>query len=213
MPSKTRILLIDDHALFREAIAGMLSTQPDFAIVGEAATIDDGLRIVRSEAVDLVLLDIDLGLENGRSFVLLARSAGFQGKILVVTAGITKVEATALLHSGCAGILLKQERPALLMERIRAIAEGEIQDQPATAVGENAPGQQRLRASLTPRERAVFRGVFKGGSNKEIATELGISEAMVKAVVQQLFRKAEVRSRGQLVRAAIERFWKDVDDL
>jgi two-component system, NarL family, nitrate/nitrite response regulator NarL len=212
MPNKTRILLIDDHALFREAIAGMLSAQPDFAIVGEAATIDEALQTVRSKAVDLALLDIDLGVENGRNFVRLARSAGFQGKILVVTAGISKTEATALLQSGCAGILLKNERPAVLVERIRSIAGGAAGDLPERTVDEQRLGEQRSRQPLTPREREVFRGVFKGRSNKEIAGDLSISESMVKAVVQQLFRKADVRSRGQLVRAAIEHFWKDVDE-
>ena len=207
MPTKTQILLIDDHVLFREAIAGMLAAQPDFAIAGEAATIDEALQAVRSKRVDLALLDIDLGVENGRNFVRLARSAGFQGRILVVTAGVTKIEATALVQSGCAGILFKNERPAVLVDRIRSIAEGTPGEQPAARVDE-----QCLRQSLTPREREVLRGVFKGKSNKEIGNDLGASESMVKAIVQQLFRKADVRSRGQLVRAAIEHFWKDIDE-
>src|ERR1700739_3773131 len=109
MSEKTRILLIDDHALFREAIGCMLSAQPDFEVAGEAATLDQGLDLVKATAVDLVLLDIDLGLKQGGVFFSLARSAGFAGKVLVVTAGVGKIEAARLLQKGCAGIFLKHE--------------------------------------------------------------------------------------------------------
>ena len=92
-----RILPIHDHSLFREAIARLLAGQPDFRIAGECSTVDDGIRVLASAPVDLVLLDINLGLQQGGAFPKLAREEGFTGKILVVTAG-AKIEATRLLQ-------------------------------------------------------------------------------------------------------------------
>jgi len=117
----TRILLIDDHSLFREAIARLLGRESDFEIVGECATVEEGIAVLKSNAVDVVLLDINLGLQQGGAFLPLARQAQFKGKILVVTAGVSRLEAGRLVERGCAGIILKQERPEVLIERIREV--------------------------------------------------------------------------------------------
>jgi len=215
MGSKTQILLIDDHALVREAIASMLSAQPDFEVAGEVATIEDALEVVKTKHIDLVLLDIDLGSQKGGAFVNLARSSGFTGRILVVTAGVSKVEATRLLQNGCSGVLSKHERPRLLMERIRKIVDGSEETDPGRGkmgVDDLLPVDKEPNKPLTPRQLQVFRRVFNGRSNKEIATELGISESMVKSFVQQLFHKTQVHSRAQLVRVAIERYWSEIDE-
>ena len=176
-----RILMIDDNSLFREAIARMLAGQPDFQIVGGCATVEEGIRILRETPVDIVLLDINLGLQQGGAFLNLAREEDFSGKVLVVTAGVSKFEAARLLQRGCAGIILKQERPQLLIETIRGLASG-TNPGPATSWNailqkvESTGGAQR---PLTPRERQVLRGVFAGQANKEIAYSLGVSEPLV----------------------------------
>ncbi len=215
MPDSTRILLIDDHALFREAIARLLSAQTDLEVIGEGATVQEGLEIVKTRPVDVVLLDINLGFEQGGAFLNLARSEGFSGKVLVVTAGVSKLEAGRLLQRGCAGIFLKHERPQLLIEKIREIMQGpgELEPEASSAVQpELKNGDQEAQRPLTPRERQVLCGVFSGRTNKEIAHKLGVSESLIKAFVQQLFRKAGVRSRAQLVRAAVERYWKELEE-
>ena len=117
----TRILLIDDHSLFREAIARLLGGEPDFQVVGECATVQEGISLLRKSNADVVLLDINLGLQQGGAFLNLAWAQGFLGKVLVVTAGVSKVEAARLIERGCSGIILKHERPQLLVERIRAV--------------------------------------------------------------------------------------------
>ena len=209
MPDPIRILLIDDHALVREGIARLLAAQADFRIAGEAATVDEGIEIVNRTAVDVVLLDINLGTHQGSAFLEMARSAGFTGKVLVVTAGVSRLESERLLHKGYSGIFFKHERPPLLIEKIRAVASG----QGCSAVASRIePPAQLLDTSVelanfTPREQQVLRRVFAGLSNKEIAFELNISEPLVKAFVQQLFRKAGVHSRTQLVRVAMEKYW------
>jgi len=216
MPEATRIVLIDDHALFREAIARLLAAQTDIEIIGESATVGEGLEIVKTRPVDIVLLDINLGSEQGGAFLNLARAEGFSGKVLVVTAGVSKLEASRLLQRGCAGIFLKHERPQLLIEKIREIMKGpgEFDEQEATisVATELSSGDPETGRPLTPRERQVLCGVFSGRTNKEIAHKLNVSESLIKAFVQQLFRKAGVRSRAQLARAAVERYWKELEE-
>jgi two-component system, NarL family, nitrate/nitrite response regulator NarL len=220
VPDATRILLIDDHALFREAIARLLAAQTDIEVIGEGATVGEGLAIVKTTPVDIVLLDINLGFEQGGAFLNLARAEGFSGKVLVVTAGVSKLEAGRLLQRGCAGIFLKHERPQLLIEKIREVMQrsSELERENASIVlkelniGEFNNGEPEGQRPFTPRERQVLCGVFSGRTNKEIAHKLGVSESLVKAFVQQLFRKAGVRSRAQLVRAAVERYWKELED-
>lgn len=208
----TRILLIDDHSLFREAIARLLGREADFEIVGECATVDEGITVLRSSAVDVVLLDINLGLQQGGAFLPLARDAGFQGKILVVTAGVSRLEAERLVDRGCAGIVLKQERPEVLIGRIREITglTGAAADPPPLPEILGMPGGAESSA-FTARERQVLRAVFAGQTNKEIAFTLGVSEPLVKSVLQQLFSKTGVRTRSQLVRIALERHWKELE--
>jgi DNA-binding NarL/FixJ family response regulator len=211
----TRILLIDDHALFREAIARLLAAQTDLEVIGEGATVGEGLEIVKSRPVDIVLLDINLGFEQGGAFLNLARAEGFSGKVLVVTAGVSKLEANRLMQRGCAGIFLKHERPQLLIEKIREVMNGtDQQEQEAANIFQTElnNGDREAQRPLTPRERQVLCGVFSGRTNKEIAHKLGVSESLVKAFVQQLFVKAGVRSRAQLVRAAVERYWKELEE-
>ena len=214
MPDVTRIVLIDDHSLFREAIARLLGAEPDFEVTGECATVEEGLSHLRSQNADVVLLDINLGLQQGGAFLNLAWEQGFKGKVLVVTAGVSKIEAARLMERGCSGIILKHERPQLLVERIRQVAH-ETDEQAAVPLPDLAQFDQFGQADarpFTPRERQILRGVFSGKSNKEIPHDMDISESLVKAVLQQLFAKTGVRTRSQLVRTAIERHWKELEE-
>jgi DNA-binding NarL/FixJ family response regulator len=209
----TRILLIDDHSLFREAIARLLGREADFEIVGECATVEEGMTVVQGTHVDVVLLDINLGLQQGGAFLPLARHAAFKGKILVVTAGVSRLEAERLAERGCAGIILKQERPEVLIERIRAITNETGSSAPPPPLPDSAepPPGAGVSPEFTARERQVLRAVFAGQTNKEIAFTLAVSEPLVKAVLQQLFSKTGVRTRSQLVRIALERHWKELE--
>jgi two-component system, NarL family, nitrate/nitrite response regulator NarL len=214
MPALTRILLIDDHSLFREAIARLLGGEPDFQVVGECATVQEGISLLRESNADVVLLDINLGLQQGGAFLNLAWAQGFLGRVLVVTAGVSKVEAARLIERGCSGIILKHERPQLLVERIRALMK-EPAVRPGTQpsdFGQFDPSGEASARPFTPRERQILRAVFSGKTNKEIAHSLQVSEPLVKAVLQQLFAKTGVRTRSQLVRTAIERHWKELED-
>jgi DNA-binding NarL/FixJ family response regulator len=214
MPTVTRILLIDDHSLFREAVGRLLGAEPDFEVVGECATVEEGLRHLQIGSADVVLLDINLGLEQGGAFLNRAWEQGFQGKVLVVTAGVSKIEAARLIKRGCSGIVLKHERPQLLVERIRELMHetaGHANITPPDLGQLDPSGDAEIRP-FTSRERRILRSVFVGKSNKEIAHDMNISESLVKAVLQQLFAKTGVRTRSQLVRTAIERHWDQLEE-
>jgi DNA-binding NarL/FixJ family response regulator len=207
---KIRVLLVDDHALFREGLARLLGAEPDFEIAGHCATVEEALDTLSAQSVDIVLLDVDLGTERGSAFLLRARQAGYTGRVLVVTAGLTDAEAAFFLHEGAAGIFHKHDAPAVLLRSIRRVMSGEafLDQRTLTNVLRlgDSPRDDEAHPRFTEREREVLRGVFEGLGNKEIAARLSLSESSVKAALQQLFGKTGVRTRSQLVRITLERY-------
>lgn len=207
MPS-IRLLLVDDHSLFRESLSRLLDSEPDFQMTANCGTTAEALDLLAAQDPDLLLLDYDLGEENGLNFIQKSRAAGYSGRIFIITAGMTDAESVRALSLGVCGIFLKHSPPALLAEAIRKVMAGETWiDQRCIqslvrAVGH--AGEQPARKPLTDRESAVLKGVFEGLSNKEIGAALNISEASVKSALQQLFVKTGVRTRSQLVRVALE---------
>jgi DNA-binding NarL/FixJ family response regulator len=214
MSQEIRILLVDDHSLFRDSLSRLLQTEPGFRMVGSCATIAEALPIIlgeqSGEQPDIVLLDYDLGEEQGSVALDEIRKHGFKGRVLMVTAGMSDAATVRVLESGSEGIFLKHSSPAQLVEAIRRMVAGEPWLDPramrsliAGATGKSE--EQRSSQVLTPREKFVLHGVFEGLTNKEIAGQLQVSEGSVKAVMQQLFDKTGVRTRSQLVRIALER--------
>ncbi len=179
-------------------------------MVAHCASAGEASEIVRRKPVDIVLLDYDLGKGRGFQFINDAREAGFQGRVLMVTAGMTDAESVQALRLGASGIFLKHNPPALLTQAIRKVMGGETWLDPASiqALVEAAkrPEPASQNKPFTERESQVLRGVFEGLSNKEIAARLTISESSVKAALQQLFQKTGVRTRSQLVRIALEEY-------
>jgi DNA-binding NarL/FixJ family response regulator len=203
-----RLLLLDDHVLFRESLSRLLESEPDFEMSGHCGTSSEALELLRRAAVDVILLDFDLGEDHGSQFISAARRAGYKGRILMVTAGMSAMESSYALQMGASGIFLKHNSPGNLAKAIRMVAAGEMWvDQRvirAMADGVRYGEEQSIRQSLTEREQEVLRGIFEGLSNKEIAAQIGVSESAVKATLQQLFQKTRVRTRSQLVRIALE---------
>ena len=205
---RLRVLLLDDHVLFREGLRRLLVTEPDFETVAECGTPAEAIEVLSRTAVDVVLLDFDLGEETGTGFVARAIQAGYNGKILMVTAGMIPLYVTMARNLGVSGIFLKHNSPAMLLEAIRHVARGgEWMDSravPSDTVANDEPSLQ-AKAPLTQRELQVLRSVFEGLTNKEIAHKIAASQSSVKATLQRLFEKTGVRTRAQLVRIAIER--------
>jgi len=203
-----RALLVDDHALFREAVTGALRGVPDLNVEA-CGSIREALAILEKGGFDLVLLDHDLGNERASQFLPAARQAGFDGAVLIVTAWVSDTEARRLMRQGAAGIFLKEAPLASLVESIRTVAsggqwlEGRFQH-----AGEEGPAKEEGAGvpNFNERQRKVLRLVLAGLSNKEIAWRLQISESYVKAIMQRLFEKTGVRTRGQLVRVVFEQY-------
>ncbi len=208
---KIRVLVVDDHTLFREGLARLLSGEPDIEVAAHCGTVSEALEAMRSVPLDLVLLDIDLPGERGSQVLRRAGEVGFSGRVLVVTAGIDDRESAEVLSYGAAGIFPKSQPPSLLARSIRSVMSGEVwleQRFLSAALRAAAPRQaeEPHKTTFTERERQVLHGVLEGLANKQIGARLGISEGSVKAALQQLFDKTGVRTRSQLVRVAIEQY-------
>jgi len=202
-----RILIVDDHGLFRESLARLLASEPDFQMIGHCGTSEEAANILQEHEVNVLVVDFDLGVHNCTLFVRSVVEGGFKGKILVVTAGVNASQSAELVRSGVVGIFLKHDLPALLTEAIRDIAGGKVWlDQRILQSTVAGTAATRALAPLTARERQVLSHIFEGLTNKEIAGQLGVSEGAVKASIQQLFSKTGVRTRSQLVRIALEQY-------
>jgi len=204
-----RLLLVDDHAMFREGLARMLEKEPDFVIAGQVDSAADALAQAAPSGATLVLLDVDLGAERAIDFLRGARDAGFEGKTLVVTAGVSDQEAIRLVQAGVAGILHKHHSTGVLCDAIRRVTRGEVCLEPAylsplfrSVSRADAPKQP----TLTHRDRAIMRFLLQGITNREIGERLGISEGAVKASLHHVCQKLGVRTRAQLVKVTLEQY-------
>ena len=216
-PSKTPIsvLIIDDHSLFRQGLTRLLEAEPDFIVRGSCGSVDEGLEVVRTQPVDIVVLDFDLGLQRSFEYQQRASKEGLERPVLIVTAGLSQMDAGRALHLGARGIFVKHDSPQALAGAIRRVLNGGEWLDPryaqARQYAETPPETLEGGAPVfSDRESHVLRGVLQGLANKEIAAELDISEAAVKAALQRLFLKTGVRTRGQLVRAALEHSPADI---
>lgn len=204
-----RLLVVDDHALFREGLGGLLEREPDLAVVGKCGSAAEALACLEDRRPTMILLDFDLGSEIALDLIAAARQNGFTGQILIITAGVNDLEAVQLIQAGVAGILHKHNTPERLCEAIRQAASGEVcleksYLKPLFRVTDQS--RTSGRPKLTDRDKAVLRYIFQGLANKEIGTRLEIAEGAVKASLRQLFQKLGVRTRAQLVKVALERY-------
>jgi two-component system nitrate/nitrite response regulator NarL len=203
------VLLVDDHAMFRDGMARLLEQRPGVTIAGQCSSSSEALSVLQTCGANMVLLDVDLGSERALDFVLEARKRGFEGQVLVVTAGVSGPEAVQLVRSGVAGILHKQHSGDALCEAVAKVASGGVwlEDdylQPLFRSVDLTKTHGRPR--LTDREKEILRLIFQGLTNKEIGGRLQLSESAVKASLRQLFDKLGARTRAQLVKVALEQY-------
>jgi two-component system, NarL family, nitrate/nitrite response regulator NarL len=210
---RIRLVLLDDHVLFRASLSRVLASEPDFEVAGECGTTAEALGILKDSVADVILLDLNLLVTDGNDFMSAARQAGYNGRFLVM-AGTLDIRKSALaLKRGAAGIFLKSETLDRLLHAIRLVASDEFwmeQKVVQLLVGQLMDQYpQQLEAStsgkpLNDRERNVLLGILGGLTNRGIGDNMGLSESAVKNVVQRLFGRAGVKTRSQLVRVALE---------
>jgi DNA-binding NarL/FixJ family response regulator len=210
--SRIRLVLLDDHCLFRESLGRLLASEPDFEVAGGCGTSADALEILKGSMVDMVLLDFDIGAEHGNDFISAALKAGYQGRFLIVAGSVDVRNSAIALKLGASGIFLKSEAPNRLIQAIRLVESGVVWvDQTivqllADQLIDRSPRLENKRSigPLETRERNVLLGILGGLTNRKIGDNMGLSESSVKNIVQRLFGRAGVKTRSQLVRAALE---------
>jgi len=203
------LFLLDDHAMFREGLARVLEKEPDLKVVGQSASTADALAKLPSSGASMILLDVDLGPERALDFVVQAKKKGFEGQLLVLTAGVSGTEAVQLVQAGVAGILHKHHSTDVLCKTIRQVAAGEVcleQDYLGHLFRTVDRTRPQTQPKLTERDKTVLKLIFQGLTNKEIGTRLEISEGAVKASLRLLFEKLGVRTRAQVVKIALEQY-------
>src|ERR1041385_257687 len=158
---RIRLLVVDDHILFREGLVRLLQTEQDFETVAQCGTIDQALEILARSNVDIVLLDFELEDDIGTRFISACEDRGYRHKILMVTAGMSPLDTSRALELGVAGIFLKHSSPAMLLEAIRVVAAGETWMDPKIAHSDrDERGAKATGSKLTAREQQVLRSVF-----------------------------------------------------
>ena len=203
------LLLLDDHEMFRQGLARVLEKEPGLKVVAQCSTSAQALELLKKSGANMVLLDVDLGPERALDFVTRAKKNGFEGQILVVTAGISGQQAIQLVQAGVAGILHKHRSTEALCDAIRQVAAGEVcmeKDYLGSLFRSVDQTRPQTQPKLTDRDKTVLRFIFHGLTNKDIAAQLEISEGAVKASLRQLFDKLGVRTRAQLVKVALEQY-------
>lgn len=202
-PARIRLILLDDHLLFRESLARLLTAEQDFEVVAQCASPLEALKAVKTAEVDVVLVDLGIAKE----FISGAQKIRYRGKSLVVARKVDATDSAAVLKSGAAGIFLESDSSSRLIQAIRLVANGEawVDQRVIQLLADRYPQYDvRVLGNLTDREQTVLRAVVDGLSNRKIGDQIGVSESSVKAALQQLFTKAGVRTRSQLVRIALE---------
>ena len=206
--SSTRLLLVDDHVLFRESLGRLLESEPDFEIAGQCGSAAEAIDFLAHDPVDLVLLDFNLPDGLGTNFLQSARQAGYTGKILIVTGAMDLDASSEALQLGASGIFLKHNPASSLLRAIRVTVAGDawLDAKVIEYLAMRAPKSSvhDLRDVLSERERTVLDLLLEGLTNKRIAERLSITEGAVKSTLQTLFEKTNVRTRAQLVRVALE---------
>ncbi|MCX5093985.1 response regulator transcription factor [Streptomyces sp. NBC_00365] len=200
-----RVLLADDHPVVRDGLAAMLSTQPDFTVVGEASTGAEALRQTASLAPDVVLMDLQMPGMDGTAATAAIRAAHPEVRVLVLTTYDTDADITAAIDAGAVGYLLKDTARHELCEAARTAARGGAALSPTVAAKVLAHMRGDRGGGLSGRELEVLSGVARGQSNKQIARALRLPEATAKTHLLHIYAKLDVGDRTAAVTAALGR--------
>ncbi len=205
MTDSIRILVADDHPMLREGLVAVLSTREDFEVVGEAKDGKEVVERVKSLSPDVILLDLEMPEMDGVEALETLRSEGVEAKAIVFTAYDTDERILGAIKAGARGYLLKGAARKDIFGAIEAVASG------GSLLGPDITSRLLTHMSngpldtLTPRESEVLRLIAKGMPNREIASELYISERTVKFHVSSLLAKLEAENRTEAVAVARER--------
>ncbi|KQZ84921.1 LuxR family transcriptional regulator [Microbacterium sp. Root166] len=204
-----RLLIADDHPVVRAGLAGLLSDEPGFEVVGEASDGEEAVQLASVTRPDVVLMDLRMPRVDG--VVATSRIVGGEAgdpppRVLILTTYESDDQILAAIEAGASGYLLKAAPQAEIVAGIRSVAAGQSALSPAVAVRlVERMRQPEPTAVLTARETDVLRLVAIGNSNKQVAALLGIGESTVKTHLLKVFEKLGVTDRTRAVTLAMER--------
>ncbi|MBI3176709.1 MAG: response regulator transcription factor [Chloroflexi bacterium] len=225
---KIKVLIVDDHPLFRQGLRDLLRAEPDLTIVGEGADGNEGLKLAASLSPDIVLMDINLPGMNGLQVTRQLRTERVKSAVIMLTAYDDSEQALHAFRAGGAAYCPKDVEPYKLMEVIRHVSKGHyvVGDQLFDREGIEAwmekgvtqvnrpyvQDAQELFSPLSPREMQILQYVTRGLSNKEIAFALGISHQTVKNHMTAILHKLDVEDRTQAAVYALRHGWVRLQD-
>jgi two-component system, NarL family, nitrate/nitrite response regulator NarL len=205
---RIRVVVIDDHTLFRRGITALLARVPGFEVVGEAADGFEGIRTVALHRPDVVLLDLNMPGISGidAMHAILKEAPGTP--IVMLTVSEQADDLMLALRAGALGYLLKNIESDFLVDSVRRAADGEAVMSPEMTTKlmreVRTGGTAAAQPALSPREREILAYLARGASNKEIARDLEVAESTVKIHVQHILRKLDLTSRVQAAVWAVE---------
>jgi DNA-binding NarL/FixJ family response regulator len=218
MKKKIRVLIADDHHLFREMLFHTLSEEEDIEVVGEACDGRDAIEKAKSLRPEIILLDINMPYVNGLEAIRVIKSEYPECKVVILTALEEDSYIFKFIKEGATGYLMKDTSAEEVIRAIRSAYSGESLVQPRvvskilrefcklTDKNEQSPGREKheILSTLTEREKEVLGLVAQGLNNREIASSLFISEATVKSHVANLMNKLNLRDRVEMVLFALK---------
>lgn len=211
MNEKLRIVLIDDHTLFRSGIKALLARQADCEVVGEAADGLSGVKLVEQLSPDVVLLDLDMPVMNGRDTLAQILSSRPEQAVVILTVSEEGDDLTECMRLGARGFLLKNIHADFLIDALKKAHRGDNVFSPEmtarlvqSLIRPAEPTESSALDTLTPREKEILSYLAVGDSNKIIARRLDLAESTVKVHVQNILRKLELNSRVQAAVYAVQ---------
>jgi DNA-binding NarL/FixJ family response regulator len=219
MPSRIRVLLVDDHAILREGLRALLQAAPDLEVVGEASDGRGGIDRAVALRPDVVVMDVSMEGLGGYEATIEIRRLVPDARVLVLTQYDEGSYVRRFLQAGVSGYLLKKSAGSELVSAIRAVARGGVVLDPdvarealAGASGAAAESSDSAYDALTDREKQVLKLVAEGRSNKEIASLLDISVKTAMSHREHLMEKLGLHSRTELVKFALRAGVITLDD-
>jgi DNA-binding NarL/FixJ family response regulator len=214
---RTRILIADDHPVFRQGVISVLRNEPEFTVIGEAAHGQEALKLIGELHPDLLLLDLQMPRMTGLETLRELWNSPAPVRTIVFTASIAKEQIVQALQLGARGIVLKDAPTEILFKSIRSVLNGKfwVGENSVTdlveilrtylppAGGTDAGKEVRKNFGLTPRELDVVEAIVSGFTNREIAGKYSISEQTVKHHLRNIFDKVGVSNRLELALFAI----------
>lgn len=214
MSETTRVLIIDDHPLFRRGVRQLLELEEGYEVVGEAVGGHEGIELARLHDPDLILLDLNMKGIDGLETLRTMRDLGIDARIILLTVSNSAEDLMAAIRAGSDGYILKDNDPQDILRMIASALEGKNAISPELmtllthALREEGASERRSKVNLTDREEAILKCLAAGMSNKLIGRELDIMESTVKVHIRNLLRKLQFRSR---VEAAVWAVGHDFD--